>query len=117
MSGRVSPCTITATDAAIRALDTLRAEHGPLILHITAGGDDSGTPICLPANELRIGPRDVLLGTVHGVEVFEMATRADGHFRTGSFVVDVVAGVPVGFSLTPGDHVRFAIRHSDPSGA
>jgi uncharacterized protein (DUF779 family) len=58
MDERQALCSITATDAAIAALDTLTAEHGPLMLHITAGGDDSGTPMCLPAAELQIGPRD-----------------------------------------------------------
>jgi uncharacterized protein (DUF779 family) len=44
MDERQALCSITATDAAIAALDTLTAEHGPLMLHITAGDDDSGTP-------------------------------------------------------------------------
>jgi uncharacterized protein len=114
MTDRDARCTITATDEAVRALDTLRAEHGPLLLHITAGGDDSGTPICLPAGELRIGPRDIYLGTVHDVDVYEMRSHMDAHFRGGSFVIDVVPGLPVGFSLTTGD-LRFAVRRSDPT--
>ena len=68
----------------------------PLILHITAGGDDSGTPMCLPAAELRIGARDIYLGTVHGVDVFEMRSHMDSHFWAGSFVLDVSRGLPVG---------------------
>jgi uncharacterized protein (DUF779 family) len=113
MDERQAQCSITATDAAIQALDTLSREHGPLILHITAGGDDSGTPMCLPAAELRIGARDIYLGTVHGVDVFEMRSHMDSHFRAGSFVLDVSRGLPVGFSLTPGDHLRFVVKDSD----
>jgi uncharacterized protein (DUF779 family) len=89
MDERQARCSITATDAALQALDTPSAEHGPLILHITAGGDDSGTPMCLPAAELQIGARDIYLGTVHGVDGFEMRSHTDSHFRAGSFVVDV----------------------------
>jgi uncharacterized protein len=110
MEERQPICSITATDAAISALDTLSAEHGPLILHITAGGEDSGSPICLPAADLHMGPRDIYVGTVHGVHLFEMRSHTDSHFRDGSFVLDVSRGLPVGFSLTPGNHVRFIIR-------
>jgi uncharacterized protein len=112
MPDREALCTITATEGAVAALDGLRAEHGPLILHITAGGDDSGTPMCLPADELRLGPRDIYVGTVHDVDVYEMRSHMDSHFRDGSFVLDVSRGLPVGFSLTPGDHMRFTIRDS-----
>jgi hypothetical protein len=113
MDERQAIGSITATDAATQALDTLSAEHGPLCLHITAGGDDSGTPMCLPAAELLIGTRDICLGTVHGVDVFEMRSHVDSHFRAGSFVVDVSPGLPVGFSLTPGKHLRFIVKDSD----
>jgi uncharacterized protein len=116
MNERRPLCEITATEAAVQALDVLRAEHGPLLLHITAGGDDSGTPMCLPVAELRMGPRDVFVGTVHGVDVYEMRSAADGHFRDGTFVLDVSRGLPVGFSLTPGEHLRFVIRDSRPAG-
>ena len=116
MGDREALCTITATEAATGAIDALRAEHGPLILHITGGGDDSGTPMCLPAGELRIGPRDLYVGTVHDVDVFEMRSHEDSHFRDGSFVLDVSRGLPVGFSLTPAGHMRFTIRDSRMSG-
>lgn len=112
MGDRKALCVIEATEAATAALDALRSEHGPLLLHITAGGDDSGTPMCLPVGELRIGARDIYVGTVHGVDVFEMRSHADSHFRDGSFVLDISPGLPVGFSLTPGDHLRFVIRDS-----
>jgi uncharacterized protein (DUF779 family) len=68
---------------------------------------------CLPAAELQIGPRDIYLGTVHGVDVYEMRSHMDSHFRGGSFVVDVSPGLPVGFSLTPGNHLRFIVKDSD----
>lgn len=58
-----------------------------------------------------MGPRDTHIGTVHGVRVFEMRNHMESHFRDGSFVLDVSRGLPVGFSLTPGSHVRFVIRN------
>ncbi|MBE7189334.1 DUF779 domain-containing protein [Jatrophihabitans endophyticus] len=116
MTDRRPLCTITATDAAARALDRLSAENGPLVLHITAGGSDSGAPVCLAASELSLGPRDVYLGTVQGVDVFEMRSHENRHFRDGSFVVDVSRGLPSGFSLAPDDGLRFVLRGSEVGG-
>jgi hypothetical protein len=45
----------------------------------------------------------------------DAAVPAQDQLRDGSFALDVSRGLPVGFSLTPGDHRRLVIRDSDPT--
>lgn len=108
------PRPIVATAAAKQALERMRAEHGEIILHVTGGCCDARTPLCLPAGALLLGPRDILLGTVEGVRVYEMQSTPEICFCTGDYVLDVRPGVPVGFSLDPGEGMRFAIREVMP---
>ncbi|HEY2226002.1 DUF779 domain-containing protein [Actinomycetospora sp.] len=109
-------CRIDATAAAIDAMDQLAAEHGELVLHIPGGAEEAGTPMCFGAGELRVGARDVFLGTAHGVEVYEQASRPDAHFRAGwDAHLDVVPGRAPGFSLHPEDGMRFTIHDSRPA--
>lgn len=111
-------CRIEATDAAVEALDRLRAQHGEVLLHLAGGAEDAGTPMCLAVGELRIGARDVFLGTVHGVHLFEQRSLPGDHYRAGWVIsLDVVPGMSPGFSLPPGDGKRFAIRDSRPTPA
>jgi uncharacterized protein len=108
---REPQCRIEAADAAVAALDRLRVEHGDVLLHLPGGAEDAGTPTCLPVGELRIGAADVYLGSVHGVDVYEQRSLPGRHYRTGWVVsLDLVPGMPPGFSLRPGDGMRFAIR-------
>jgi uncharacterized protein len=116
LSDREQLCRIEAADAAVEALDRLRAEHGEVVLRLAGGAEDAGTPMCLPAGELRIGARDVFLGTVHGVHLFEQRSLPGEHYRAGWVIhLDVVPGMSPGFSLPPGDGKRFAIRDSRPT--
>lgn len=109
-------CRIEASEAAVAALDRLRAEHGDLVLHIPGGAEAAGTPMCFPAGELRVGARDVLLGSVHGVEVYEQRSRDGAHFRDGwTVTLDLAPGMPPGFSLIPADGMLWRIRDSLPA--
>jgi uncharacterized protein len=102
---------ILATPTAVAALQVLRGIHGPVVLHITGGTYDSGASICLPAGELAIGSRDVHLGTIDGVDVYEMRSRPEGHYGTDlELTLEVGEGIPDGFSLSPGPGQRFKIR-------
>jgi hypothetical protein len=69
---------IEATAAASEALQRMQAEYGKLILHIPGGAEDAGSPVCLREGELSLGPRDVLLGEVDGVCVYQMPGRPAG---------------------------------------
>ncbi|WP_352231088.1 DUF779 domain-containing protein [Actinomycetospora sp. NBRC 106378] len=76
-------CQIHATPAAVEALERLRREHGGIVLHIAGGAEEAGTPQAFAVGELRVGSRDVLLGSVQGVEIYEQASQPHAHFRAG----------------------------------
>lgn len=98
---------IIASEAARATLAAMKARHGAIILHVTGGW--SKAALVLPAGELRIGPRDILLGEVDGVAIYEMQITPDGLGTGGDYTLDVVAGVPVGFSLVAEDGLVFRI--------
>lgn len=105
------PTTIIATPEAKAALARIRSHHGPVLLHVTGGCCDARTPLCLSCSDLRLGPRDVLLGTVDDVPVYEMESAPDDVCACcGALILDVVDGLPVGFSLEAAPGKRFTLR-------
>lgn len=100
--------TITASDAARETLAMLKVRYGDVILHVAGGW--SKMPLCLPAGELRLGPRDIFLGTIDGVEVYEMQITPEVTGSGDDYLLDVVAGVPVGFSLVAENGMNFKIE-------
>lgn len=101
--------TIIASDAARATLAELKARHGAIILHVSGGW--SKMPLVLHASEMRIGPRDMYLGEVDGVAVYEMQITPDGLGSGDDYTLDVVpGGVPVGFSLVADNGMNFKIE-------
>lgn len=112
MAAPVTMATISATPEAREALRRLQAQYGPVMFH-TSGGRVGGRsyPICLPADALRLGARDYLLGKVDGVPVYEMED-VDSVVRIASAasIVDVATGPAIGFSFDAGPGKRFTLR-------
>ena len=99
---------VVATEAAIAELVRLRAEHGPLELHLSGGCCDGSSPMCFPAGELRVRDSDICLGNVAGCPFY---IDAEQYERWGcpSFVVDVGSGAGSSFSLEGMHDVHFRI--------
>ncbi len=93
---------VTATGAALQAIESLRAAHGPLALFQSAGCCDGSIPICVERDELPPSPHDVLLGTLGDTPFY---IDVDLHRRWGSprLLVDLGTGPAEGFSLSPAD--------------
>jgi uncharacterized protein len=109
--GAVMPNEIVATPAARTALAKVQATHGPVIFHITGGCCDARSPLCLPVGEFRLGARDLLIGEVEGVPVYEMEAAPEPCCCCGGcYLLDLVEGLTVGFSLEAAPGKRFAIR-------
>jgi uncharacterized protein (DUF779 family) len=94
----VDEASVTATDAAIAAIEQLSAEHGPLAFFQSGGCCDGSLPICLKDGELPPGTNDVLLGAVAGAPFY---VDAEQYERWGSppFLLDIRPGAAQGFSL------------------
>jgi uncharacterized protein (DUF779 family) len=90
---------VTATDAALEAIERLRTEHGPLAFFQSGGCCDGSLPICLKEGELPPGPADTLLGAPGGVPFY---IDAELYRRWGAphLVLDVAEGEAQGFSLS-----------------
>jgi uncharacterized protein (DUF779 family) len=100
---------VVATDAARAALESLTAEHGPLMLMQSGGCCDGSSPICLHAGELLVGPNDLLLGEVAGARFYIDAEQYD-RWNRPRLVLDAAPGAADGFSLEGLDEVHFVTR-------
>ena len=55
---------VAVTPEAAELFRSLRAQHGPLMVHQSGGCCDGSSPMCYPAGEFQTGPSDVLLGPI-----------------------------------------------------
>jgi uncharacterized protein (DUF779 family) len=101
---------VVLTPAAARLVETLAAEHGPVMFHQSGGCCDGSAPMCYPRGEFRVGSRDVLLGEVAGGTPFWMSADQYAYWSHTHLTVDVVPGRGSGFSLEAPEGVRFLIR-------
>lgn len=100
---------IVVTPAAVKLIQELRREHGPLMFHQSGGCCDGSVPLCFRLGEFRVGARDVLLGVVEETPFYVGHAQAEYLTRT-QLVLDVVAGDLDSFSLEAGSGVRFISR-------
>ncbi|MDT8451104.1 MAG: DUF779 domain-containing protein [Wenzhouxiangellaceae bacterium] len=104
-----SPPRVTATDAALEFIAELRVRHGELLFHQSGGCCDGSSPMCFPADEFRIGQRDVRLGEIGGVPFYISAAQHEAWKHT-RLIIDVVPGSGGMFSLDNGTGKRFLVR-------
>jgi uncharacterized protein (DUF779 family) len=102
---------VTATGAALAAIDRLKARHGPLMFVQSGGCCDGSSPICLRAGEFLLGPDDELLGVIEGCP-FYVDRELYRRWRSPQFVIDVATGSGDSFSLEGIEGIRFVARTS-----
>ena len=100
---------VTATPAAVKAIERLRAKHGPIVFHQSGGCCDGSAAMCLTAAELPPDPNDVQLGTIADTP---FVIDREQHERWGNpdFAIDVAPGAAESFSLEGADGVHFVSR-------
>ncbi len=105
---------VTATRAAHRAIQALRAAHGRPVMFVQSGGCcDGSDPMCFPGGEFSLSRGDMLLGVLDGCTFHIDADLYEALGRP-RFVLDVEEGTPGGFSLAAGHGQRFVTRIEDP---
>lgn len=103
---------LKATDPARALIQELAQEHGDISLHVS--GSYGVSVVCLDAHELKLGARDVLVGTLEGAPLFLMTSEID-YWQGSTIILDVAPGVAAGFSLEGPRGVHFTLRkHADP---
>ena len=100
---------VTATEAALQLIDSLRQQHGALMFHQSGGCCDGSSPMCYPQGEFLIGDQDVQLGEIGGAPFFISAPQFQ-YWKHTQLIIDVVAGRGGMFSLENGHGVRFLVR-------
>jgi uncharacterized protein len=100
---------ISATPAAREAVIRLRAARGHPLMFVQSGGCCAGsTPMCFPAGEFIVGSVDLLLGEIEG-SPFYIDSRLYEAWNKAELILDLAPGDPEGFSLGPGDGMRFVV--------
>jgi uncharacterized protein (DUF779 family) len=103
------PPRVTATDAARALIAEIRRDHPDILFHQSGGCCDGSSPMCYPADDFKVGERDVKLGEVDGVPVYISATQFEAWKHT-QLILDVVPGRGGMFSLDNGRERRFLTR-------
>lgn len=109
MPDKVSLDKVTATPEAVKLLDEIIADHGPVLFHQSGGCCDGSSPMCYPAGEFRVGGVDVRLGELSGCPFWMWADQY-AFFASSQLIIDVVPGRGAGFSLESPEGVRFITR-------
>jgi uncharacterized protein (DUF779 family) len=104
-----APDRVQATKETLRWIERLRAQHGPLAFYQSGGCCEGSAPLCYPAPELHVGPRDVLLGEIGGCPFYIRENQFD-YWRHTQLLVDVVKGGGEGFSLEAPEGISFLTR-------
>jgi hypothetical protein len=102
---------LSATEAALAELASLREQHGPLMLFQSGGCCEGSSPLCLHEGELLVGANDLLLGAIAGTP-FYIDSDQYGRWRSPAFVLDLVPGASDTMSLEGMDDVHFVTRTS-----
>ncbi len=103
------PERVKITEAAEKVVEQLRAEHGPLLFHLSGGCCDGSAPMCLAQGDFLIGSRDLKLGTIADCP-FYIAEDTFSYYRACEITVDVTPGRGASFSLEIPLDLRFLIR-------
>jgi uncharacterized protein (DUF779 family) len=100
---------VTGTDAALAAIERLKARHGPLVFVQSGGCCDGSSPVCLAEGEILLGPDDVVIGELAGCP-FTIDRDQDARWNEPSFLIDVAPGGGDTFSLEGGEGIHFVAR-------
>ncbi len=100
---------ISATPAAINLIQTLSAQYGPIIFIQSGGCCEGSGPLCMPSNEFRPSPSDVILGEVAGA-VFYMSDSQFKFSENTHTILDAMPGSGGSFSLECGTGLAFITK-------
>lgn len=100
---------ISATPSAIALIEKLSAQYGPLIFIQSGGCCEGSGPLCMPANEFRPSPSDVIIGEIAGA-IFYMSDSQFSFSENTHTLLDAVPGSGGSFSLECGTGQAFITK-------
>jgi hypothetical protein len=102
---------LSATDAALAELASLRERHGPLMLFQSGGCCEGSSPLCLHEGELLLGANDLLLGQIQGTPFYVDGDQYE-RWNSPALQLDLSPGASDTLSLEGLDDVHFVTRTS-----
>jgi len=106
---KISQNKVSATPEAVKLLDEIIADHGPVLFHQSGGCCDGSSPMCYPRDDFIVGDHDVLLGKIGETPVYISESQFEAWKHT-DLTIDVVPGRGGMFSLDNGREKRFLTR-------
>ena len=100
---------VVFTPDAVALVATLKAEHGPLIFHLSGGCCEGSAPMCFRQSDFRVGASEVLLGAIDGCPFYVGAAQFN-YWSGCQIIVDVATEGGDSFSLEAAEGVRFIAR-------
>lgn len=100
---------LSATPAAIALINQLSQQYGPVVFIQSGGCCEGSGPLCMPANEFKPSPSDVILGEIAGATFY----MSDSHFsfaENSHTILDAVLGSGGSFSLECGTGMAFITK-------
>jgi uncharacterized protein (DUF779 family) len=100
---------LSATPAALDLIHKLTAQFGPIVFLQSGGCCEGSGPLCMPANEFKPSPSDVILGELDGA-IFYMGHSHFQFSENTHTILDAVSGSSGSFSLDCGTGMAFITR-------
>ena len=100
---------LSATPAAIELIHKLTAQFGDIVFFQSGGCCEGSVPLCMPTNEFKPSPSDVILGEIAGATYY----MGHSHFQFSEnthTILDAVAGSSGSFSLDCGTGLAFITK-------
>jgi len=104
-----SGARVVCTPKAASLIRELKEELGPLLFHQSGGCCEGTAPMCFRQSDFRVGPGDILLGTIEGCP-FYIGSGTHRYFANCLLIIDVTGGAVDSFSLEAPRSVRFVTR-------
>lgn len=100
---------LSATPSAIGLIHKLTAQYGPIVFFQSGGCCEGSVPLCLPSNEFKPSPSDVIVGEIEGATFY----MGHNHFQFSEnthTILDALPGSSGSFSLDCGTGLAFITR-------
>ena len=100
---------LSATPSAIGLIQKLTAQYGPILFFQSGGCCEGSVPLCMPANEFKPSPSDVVLGEIEGA-IFYMGHNHFQFSENTHTILDALPGSSGSFSLDCGSGMAFITK-------
>jgi hypothetical protein len=100
---------LSATPSAIGLIQKLTAQYGAIVFFQSGGCCEGSVPLCMPSNEFKPSPSDVIVGEIEGA-VFYMGHNHFQFSENTHTILDALPGSSGSFSLDCGSGMAFITK-------